>query len=1342
MLVSLKAKPAAAPQFRFDILTQEDGLPNNQIQCIYQDKKGWLWIGTSQGLSRFDGYSFVNFLANPQDSSSLQGNLVRVIKEDRKGNLWIGTENGGLNIFDRGGEQFSHPLDESPNLQFHGLSVNDIAEDGQGNFWLGTNNNVLFVDTLGNIEAISPEMHPGNEAIEARFVRNLQFDNGGKLWLGTNNGLYIYSPGQNKMELFDLGFSPGQNSEIWEIYKDDEGLLWVGTYSSGLFLVDPETKTYKKAKLQPEIERTETVRSVSQGIFGDFWIGTRGGLYVYSKVFGVTGFFRHDEREPYSLSNNSVLSIYHDKNGETWIGTRGGLNLLAKSKQVFHSFSALPNDNHYLNSSIIYAFWIDKGGRIWIGTEDGGINIYDPQTGIYEYLMAGDGKQNSISQNCIKAFLDDKKGNLWVGTYMGGIDVINLKTKKISHFKHDAAMPGSLSDNRVWDLAMDKDNNIWAATSRGINKYDQKLKRFERFPRLAGEGRVQWLNFDSKGNLWAGNLDEILIYDREENTVKRFPEHTRCMFEDSNGRIWVATFNKGIALYDKGSGPQKYYSEKEGLANYHALCILEDKGQNLWISTTNGLSKFNPQSGLFQNFSSKDGLSNNQFCYGAAYKTDKGELLFGSICGFNIFNPSEISFDDSNSPIIFTGFRIFNHPVQISQGKKAVLKKSISETNHVTLKYSQKVFSLEFAALNYVNSGNNLYSYKLDGFEKEWNEPGKLRVATYTNLDPGDYTLRIKRAIPGAKAQGPELQMKITILPPYWKTAWFLTLLFSFIVSLIYLLVRLFINREKIKSQLEIERSNAKKIHELDMMKLKFFTNISHEIRTPLTLILGPLEKLRKSNVDEKEKQDNLELIHRNALNLNKLVNQLLDFRKLQTGNLKLNLEEADMVEFVRNVVNSFNDFAVEKEISLDFTSLKKKLVANFDADIFEKILNNLLSNAFKYTDPGGTVSVRLALVFNSDDNDPQAEKTESQFIELTVKDTGQGIPDKYLNKIFLRFFQTNEKSANSGTGIGLALVKELVALHKGEIFVSSTPKKGTKFTIRVPNNLHLTETSPETIYTKETANGKSTAENVDIIDSRIMLVVEDNPDVRQFIAGHFGHNYKVLQAKNGEEGWGVALDNIPDIIISDILMPDVDGFELCKRVKNDERTSHIPVILLTALHSKENKLEGIASRADDYITKPFDLSVLQAKVESLLSIRKALRDKYAGTVILEPQSVILSSPEEKFLKRVLEVVENNISDSDLDIETFAGKVGVSRMQLYRKLHALTDMTVKEFIRSIRLKRAAQLLVQKKMNISEVAYEVGFKDLSHFRKCFRKEYGMSAKEYIAKNTGDYNKVIR
>jgi signal transduction histidine kinase/ligand-binding sensor domain-containing protein/DNA-binding response OmpR family regulator len=1326
-------------ELTFDIFTQEDGLPNNHIQCIYQDSRGWIWIGTSQGLSRFDGYSFVNYLPDLSDSASLRGNLIRVIKEDRKGNLLVGTENGGLNIFNRALEKFSHPLKNFSTFKFRDISVNDIESDKFGNLYIGTDFNILKIDTTGKIGIIDARFEDEQESFEGNFVRNLQFDNNGILWIGTNNGLYILNPETRLIESFELPFEENQNREIWEIYLDDEGLLWIGTYSAGLFLISPENLTVKHIKLEPGVERTETVRSVSKGVFGEFWIGTRGGLYNYSKIRGFTGFYRHDERDPRSISNNSVLSILNDARGETWIGTRGGLNLLAKSKQVFHHFGALPGDNNYLNSSIIYAFWIDNEGKIWIGTEDGGVNIFNPETGKYEYLTASERDPNSISQNCIKAFLDDQRGNLWIGTYMGGIDVINLETRKITHYKHEPEKPGTLSDNRVWDFCLDRNNEIWVATSKGVDRYNRQTNSFEHYPQLSGEDQVSWIESDSKGKLWMGSLDEVIIFNPEENVVTRFPEHSHTMFEDSKNRIWIATFDKGIALYSPHNGPVKYYGEKDGLANNHTLSILEDQNNHLWISTNNGLSMFNTEKEYFRNFSRQDGLSNNQFCYRAGYKTRTGQMLFGSISGFNLFNPADIILEESIIPIVFTDLKIFNKSIEVSNDKNSILKKSISETNHLVLKYDQNMFTVEFAALNFINSDKNLYSYMLDGFNRSWNEPGTNRSATFTNLNPGDYLLRIKRVVPGIQDSGNELQLKITVLPPFWKTTWFLSLLFVFIIYMIYTLMKFFVNREKIKNQLVLERSNARKLHELDMMKLKFFTNISHEIRTPLTLIVGPLEKILSNDLSKEEIRENLKLVSRNAKNLDKLISQLLDFRKLEAGNLKLELTEGDIVEFVKGIVYSFNDLSVEKQVKLTFTTLKKQLFTSFDPDKVEKIVNNLLSNAFKFTGAGGSISVNLSLVFDMDDDDFNSEEKEKQFIEISIRDTGRGIPASNLNKIFQRFFQSDDEAKDSGTGIGLSLVKELVRLHNGEIFVASKPGKGTKFTFRVPYK--ETQFSGElpaekdnvkpAIYSHEDESSNDIHKS-EVMHSKIMLVVEDNADVRQFIKSHFSSIFHVIEARNGEEGWEKALETIPDIIISDVIMPHVNGYEFCERIKTDERTSHIPLLLLTALHSKEHEIKGITTGADDYITKPFDLSILQVKVENMLSIRESLKQKFSRSVMLEPTHVEITSPDERFLQKAIKVVEENISDCDLDIEGFSEKVGVSRMQLYRKLHALTDMTVKEFIRHIRLKRATQLLVQNKLNISEVAYAVGFKDLSHFRKCFKREFGMSATEYVSR----------
>ena len=656
----------AQSELSFDIFSQENGLPNNQIQCIYQDSKGWMWIGTSQGLSRFDGYHFLNYLPRQNDSSSLFGNLVRVIKEDSRGNLLIGTETGGLNIFNREKEIFTQPFKNIEQLKNKEISVNTIEEDKNGNIWIGTDFNIIVIDSTGETNQIKPLLNDTTIEFEGNYVRNLRFDTNGKLWIGTNNGVFIYTPESNKMEVFNLPFHDNPNKEIWEIYLDDEGFIWIGTYSAGAFLVNPQTNEIKPILLDPGIDRSETVRSISKGVFGEYWIGTRGGLFVYSKENGVSAYYRHKTRDLRSLSNNSILSIFHDAQGETWIGTRGGLNLLAKSKQVFQNFSALSGDKRYLNSATIYAFWIDDDNNIWIGTEDGGVNIYHPKTKTYEYLMADENQSQSISQNCIKAFLKDDNDNLWIGTFLGGIDVLNLKTKKIIHYHQNIDKPGSLSDNRVYDICKDQNGEIWVATANGVDKVVKETNSFIHYPQLNANDLVTWIETDSKGNIWMGGSDEIIVYNVGNNSIKRYFEHSRGMFENSKNEIWITTLDNGIAHYSAETGPLKYFNEKDGLVNNQALCMLEDNNNNLWISTSNGLSKFNPSLHLFENFTSKDGLSNNQFCYGAAYKTEKGELLFGTISGFNLFNPDDIISTENNVPVVLTDLKILNKSVAIN----------------------------------------------------------------------------------------------------------------------------------------------------------------------------------------------------------------------------------------------------------------------------------------------------------------------------------------------------------------------------------------------------------------------------------------------------------------------------------------------------------------------------------------------------------------------------------------------------------------------------------------------------------------------------------------------------
>ena len=1313
----------------FNSYSQEEGLPGNLIYFINQDYKGWIWAGTDHGLSRFDGYRFRNFKPSSKDTNSIKGLGVRTIFEDHRKNLWIGTENGGLNLFNRELETFTQPFDSIPLLSSNQSTVFDIEEDETGNLWVATGKNIFIIDSLNKVTMFWSGDPSDQNNSSSLSIFKIKLDKSGNLWIGTRTYLYLVDVKSNKTTRLDLMTNNGGFYDIVDLYLDSSNLMWVATDLNGLFVIDPITFKVTQIVCTPEKERSLSIRQVTEDQKGNYWITTRSGLYIYDPKMRTMKYFCHDEREPHSLLNNSVTSVFCDQRGEMWVGTRQGISLLIQSKQVFHNFGAHPTDktNRYLNSKSVYALWVDDKENIWVGTEDGGINIYNKHTQLYHYLKKEKDNPNSVSENCIKAFLDDKKGNLWVGSFHGGIDVINIKRRKIYHFKNDPNNANSIGSNDVWDFTLDNEGKIWIATSAGVDQYDPATRQFTQFPNLTVKERINWIEKDTNNNIWLGSGNEVVIYTPHTGDIIRHKEHSYSFLEDSKGRFWITTIDAGLAQYTIKDGPVRYFNKEEGLPCTQTFCILEDNDRKLWISTSNGLSRFDPENNSFLNFHKKDGILNNVFCYGAAYKNSRGELLYGSINGFIKFDPAEITTNDMPSPIVLTELRVQNRKVEF--GNNNILDKSISETKQFELNYPQNAFMLEFAALNY-RAESNKYSYYLEGLENEWSEPSNDRVAAYNNLDPGNYILHICSVENNERLIDATLKISIIIRPPFWKTKWFKILLFVFLILLINFIIQFFIFRERTKMELELERVKANKQNELNNLKLKFFTNISHEIRTPLTLILTPLEKLRSKKLRPNEIEPYVNIIYRNTQNLNNLINQLLDFRKLENGNMKLELATGDLVLCISEVVNSYQNLANEKGIYLKFHTFQNKLDVIFDADFIRKILNNLLSNAFKFTQKEGKITVSLTLVFNYESDEINQNQSDKVFVEISVSDTGIGIPKKNLKKIFDRFFQSETSADQTGTGIGLSFAKELVKLHEGEIFVESKTGKGSKFTFRIP---YLTEqsiiTNIEYIEPVKNVRSINDDETANYENRQIMLIVEDNPDLRMLIKDHFREIFQVYEAENGIDGWQLTLKFIPDVIISDVLMPDVDGFEFCKKVKDDERTSHIPFLLLTALHAKENIIKGLESGADDYITKPFDIMILETKIENILSIRNSYKEKYSEVMSLQPKNIMIDSPDQKFLQKTISVIEVHISDPELDLGTFVSEVGVSRMQLYRKLHALTDMTVMEFIRDIRLKRAAQLLQQGTMTISEIAYAVGFKDVSHFGKCFRNEYKKTAKEY-------------
>ena len=1301
---------------RFDKITQAEGLSNNQIQCIFQEKSGWMWFGTSQGLNRYNGYQFSIFRSDIDKQGTLRGELVRCIYEDNQNRIWIGTEKGGLNLFNREKEDFTHFLfaDNAIDTVF---SVESIISDNTGQLWLATNKGVAFLDENQQLQLLDIFHNQFKQKIAASEIL---FDKKNNLWIGTYNGLFYYDFQTKTSHYIPFPETKNPDDEIRCLFIDSDNILWIGTYNSGPYYLNLNSKIIRKLNPWVNFSRSETVRVITEDQQGTLWFGTRGGLVAFDKnTEKHTVFLRDDDESLGGLSLNSVLSLCVDSKGDLWVGTRGGINYRDNDKQAFLHIKASKNDNRFLNDSEVYSFMFHNNNLL-IGTESGGINICNMDNLRFRYVE----RQQGLSSNCVKAFLKHEN-EILVGTFQGGLNILDATTYRVKEvLQHRSNNPKSLSDDRVWCIFKDYKKKIWIGTQRGVDIYDPNSKSFEYQEKFFPQKACLWIYEDETGDLWMGGENEFLIYNPETEKIIRYPEVTRSILPTSDKKFWLGTRGHGLALYDKEHGPLKYLTQANGLCNNVVQCILRDVTGYIWVSTTNGLSRFDEQNNEFVNFDFQDGLQDNQFNYTAAIIARDNNFIFGGINGINIFNPLNIRRNFFVPPVVFTELKVFNKKVSIGNE----INKSINESPDIYLSYKQNVFSLEFAALSYAGSKKNQYEYMMEGFDKNWIYSGTNNTATYTNLDPGTYTFKVKGSNSNGIWNDKAASIKIIIAPPFWKTLWFRLLIVLIIGVILYQIAIFYLKRIRLNDELVFEKTKARKLHEIETMKLRFFTNISHEIRTPLTLILGPLNQVIEEGEVDEESRKKLGLIKRNADQLMKLISQILDFRKLEAGKYKITYGKADLVLFIGSIVESFQTMATEKQIEMSFSTGEDTCFTWFDSDKIQKILNNLLSNAVKFTDTNGAINISFELI-----NKLDTETGNTNFYQILVSDSGKGIPAKNIGRIFERFEQApNTKNAN-GSGIGLSITREFVKLMKGEISVESQEGSGSKFTVELPI------LNDEDINTMDVGMDSKTVVDESLpINAltegikNIILVVDDNADIREYIASNFEPEAQVIQAANGKEGYEMALKYIPDIVISDLLMPEMNGDAFCKKMKKDERASHIPFILLTAVTSKDVEKDTLRAGADDYITKPFDIHILKLKVDNLLSLRNTLREKYKNEFILNPTAVKLVSPDEKFLKKAVDIVEKYMDDAELDIEKFSSEVGVSRMQLYRKLEALTNMTVKEFIRDIRLKRAAQLLEQNKANVSEIIYQVGFKDLAYFRKCFREQYGMSPSDYAAK----------
>ncbi len=1356
---------ANTDRYKFIRIDTNNGLSDNQINSFLKDSKGFLWIGTNGGLNRFNGQTFKVFKHDPSDSSSIQGNFINQLFEDHNGYIWVGSR-GFFRIFDPRTETFASDNELlRKNIPIPLNNVSEIYRDHSGNIW--------FVNAQSGLYRYCPDSddvtlvrHQSDNpnSITSNQLAALRQDSQGNYWVISTDGILekLSPQNWNVVQRYKLD---GTNS--FHIFIDSEDDVWIynQTEPNGLFYIDHETGKTEIYNTQSEKIRltNDLVSELVEDENGLLWVATdHGGINLINKQACSVEYIQNNPDDEHSLSQNSVISMYKDNEGIIWAGTfKRGVNYyhpdLLKFKHIKHQPS---NSANSLPFNDVNCFAEDHKGNLWIGTNGGGLIYYDRKNERYTTYRHQAGNPNSLSNDIIVGLTIDHENKLWIGTYFGGLNCFDGNRFEV--FRNNPTDPRSISDDRVWEIFEDSQFGLWIGTlGGGLNYFDRNKKEFIHY-RSGDANSVSSeyiLNIieDCDGNLWFGTAQGLNKLDKKTGRFEYFVSNQTqvgglsssnviALLQDSRGLLWVGTL-EGLNLYNAEDRTFRIFSETDGIPVPNIRTILEDRSGNLWISTSNGLCKLIVSEGMdnerysfrFKNYDVADGLQGKEFNENAALRTRAGELIFGGANGFNIFIPEQINENKKLPEIVLDGLYVFNREVKIGQpfNNHLILKGTLEHQHEIELRYSENVFSLSFSALSFFHPEKNEYEYRLEGFNDQWLKADpQSRTATFTNLDPGEYLFWVRASNNDGYWNEMTEPLKITILPPFWRTQLAIFVYIVLVVFILFWLRRNVLIRAQLKFQAEQEHKEAERIQQLDAIKTRFFTNVSHEFRTPLSLIITPLEKMIKTAPEGKDKTQ-LVFILRNARRLLSMVNQLLDFRKTEVQPINLSPSWGNLVAFIQDLSLSFFDMAENKNLKFDVQSNYSDFYSYFDHDKIERVVSNLLSNAFKFTNEGGAVSVDIQ-INNLDD------KAES-VISIKVSDTGIGIhPDK-INRIFDRFFQDELPGSmiNQGSGIGLSLVTEYLKVLNGGIHVESEPGKGSCFTVTftlerfsdevIESNQKLLENN-QTVRVSSIRSETSANEAV-VFDQQknTILLVEDNEDFRFYLKDNLREIFNVLEASNGKLGWQEAHNHQPDLVVSDIMMPEMDGIELCKKLKSDPRTSHIPVILLTAKANADQQVEGIDSGADDYITKPFDFQILESRIRNLIHQREKLRKSYQSMIGIDPEKIKVESLDEKFIHDAVKAVQDNISNADFTVVEMGQILGMSRVSLYKKILALTAKTPIEFIRTIRLKRAAQLLAESQLSVSEVAYEVGFNSPRVFSGYFKDEFKMLPSEYIAFN---------
>jgi signal transduction histidine kinase/ligand-binding sensor domain-containing protein/DNA-binding NarL/FixJ family response regulator len=1270
---------------------QANSIGGNFIRCLYEDSKNNLWIGTKGGgLSRMElTTGRITTFRHEKQSNSLSYNDVSGIVEDRNGNLWIAVDRGGLDMFDPRTNTFTNYPPKYPSGEFLNNALTDIALDTRNTIWLTSwGGGVYCFDIQTKTFAVHPQW---KSDVYAKNIFDINIDSKGIVWIASgDDGIYALDPEQNTCTQYAC-----TSSSVHFSFEDREENLWIATTKSGINILDRKSNKFTYIVADEDSETgllSDLINCIYQDRNGNVWIGTSSGVNFYNPLTSQFEWISKRYKNPVSLSDKGVFALLKDRRNNIWVGGINCIDRISPNRKFIKKCILQPtNGTHSFH--LFQSFCEAENGIIWIGTYASLLIKYDPATGRFSQIRIPAPANMNVSYRNVYGIYEDWDHTLWLSTELGAINYNPSTGVFTPLFESEQII---YPEEKTHVIYRDREFELWIGTEAGLQRYSRDMKIKETYtqndsPASIANHFITAIHEDLEGTFWVGTMGGLHRFDKKE---KRFELIKR---------------------------PDLDYGDP-----VFGLC--EDQKGILWMTTTTGVIKFNPKDRSFQFYDESDGLQNKGFQKGAFFQSADGELLFGGKDGFNTFYPEQLKINELKPPVVITDFQIFNHSVLPEEN--GILTRLISETDKIKIKHSQSVISFQFVALNFVLPSKNRYQYKMEGFDHDWifANPGQ-RSVTYTNLNPGEYTFLVKASNNDGIWNENPTSLGITIQPPFWRTGYAYVLYFIIACGLIYLLISYFMIRERDKNNLEIAKLEAKQIREIDDMKFNLFTNISHEFRTPLSLILGPLTQIIEKKNYKPEDKSLYMLMFRSSRRLLRLINQLLDFRKIEAGKLELNMKYDDIIRFITELTSTFTFYAEEKSIQYITTSSIANAWMNFDPDKLDKILYNLISNAFQYTPEGGKVEVSLS----------ETIEDNKKYIQIQVSDTGIGIAVEEKEKLFTAFYQSKRRKIlrNEGSGIGLTLTKELVDLYQGKISVESNVEQGAVFTVLLPVNEQKPEKEVLSIINHSGAKDESEEKlppGTEVTSSNLILIVEDNADMRMYLERILSDQFKVLTAKDGEEALRKASEYIPDLIISDIMMPVMDGLELLRALRKNDHTNHIPIILLTAKYTESHVLEGYKTGADDYITKPFSEEMLKIRIENILSSRKKMWELYKQSKDMDEYKKKLSENPQKqaFIEKIDEIINKHIADPYFGIEMLADELRMSIHQLSRKTKALMDATPYGVILQIRMTRAAQLMMEDDLNTSEIAFAVGYQELSNFSRAFKKYHNLSPRDYFKK----------